>query len=174
MRMKIKMNGNSLLGCKRGQFIQLSIIIVILSAAGILYIFLQTVSDDMNTSIQADSDMSSEAKQSYSQINGAQGSVFDSGIAIILVGAWLLCLGLAYNSQSSPLLLVIAIFVIVSLGFVAMILSNAWDEFSTTAGLSDSLASYPITNFILSNYLAVFLVMGFSTVIVGMSRGGGF
>jgi hypothetical protein len=105
---------------------------------------------------------------------GSLGSVNDSGIAIILVGAWLLCLGLAYNSGGSPLLLVVSLFIVVLLGFVGMLLSNAWAEVSTDSGLSGVVDSLPITNFILSNFLVFVLVIGFSVVWVGVSRGGGF
>lgn len=130
--------------------------------------------EDINSAVQSEPDMSVESKSAMQGQADATGSTFDSGIAIILAGVWLLCLGLAYNSQGSPLLLVIALFVIAALALVGMILSNSWSEFVGAGGFSDVVDSYPITNFILTHYLIFVLVMGFSTVIVGISRGGGF
>ena len=168
------MGRSSLLGCKKGQWVPLTFVIVILLVLGILYVFLQSVTEDLNTDLQADPDFGVEAKASMASTSAAQGSVFDSGVAIVLVGAWLLCLGLGYNSQGSPLLLVVALFIIVALGFVGMILSNAWGEFSESEGLSGVVDSYPITNFVLSHYLVFVVVIGFTTLLISMSRGGGF
>lgn len=156
---------------KRGQFVQIAFGIVVIFAAAVLFIFLQSVSNDINTGIQGDEEISTEAKASMSQTTGAQSSVFDSGLGIVLGGLFLVCLGLAYNSQGSPFLLVVALFIVVALGLAAMILGNAWEEFASEESTS---AQYPIANFILTHYLAVFLVMFFCTLIVGMSRGGGF
>ena len=67
-----------------------------------------------------------------------------------------------------------AIVVIVALGFVSMILSNFWDELSGTDGFSDFADSMPMTGYFLDYYLISVLLMGFTTLMVGFSRGGGF
>jgi hypothetical protein len=159
---------------KRGQWLQLTLVIVILFGLGIAYLFLGTITEDLNTTIQAETGMSAQSKLVMQTHADSQGSVFDSSIAVVLAGVWLLCLALAYNAQGNPLLLVVALFIIVALGVVGMFLSNAWDEFSTDPGFSSAAGDYLITGFVLSNYLVFVLVMGFSTLMVGMSRGGGF
>ena len=83
-------------------------------------------------------------------------------------------MGLAYNSGSSPMLMVVAIFIIVAIGFAGMILSNMWDSISSDANFSSTASELPMTDFLLQNYLLVILVMGFSTLIVGFSQRGGF
>jgi hypothetical protein len=159
---------------KRGQYVQLAFLVVILFAIGIIYLALQMATEDINTSLQGEADFGAEAQAAMQSQTDSTGSVFDSSIAIVLVGVWLLCMGLAYNSQGSPLLLVVALFIIVALGFVGMILSNSWEEFSESGGFTDVADSYPITNFVLTNYLIFVIVLGFTTLLVGMSRGGGF
>ena len=48
--------------------------------------------------------MDNHSKESSLNQTNATGDVFDSGVVIVLLFSWLLCLGLAYNSGSSPML----------------------------------------------------------------------
>jgi hypothetical protein len=148
-------------------------IIVILLALGIVMLVLTQFQSSINDVVQQ-SDMDNTSKVHMQNQSNATGSVFDSSVMIVLVGTWLLCLGLAYNSGSSPLLLVVALFIIVALAFAGMILSNAWDAVSESVGLEAGLSGMPMTNYVLSNFLIYILVVGFSTLMVAFSQRGGF
>lgn len=164
----------SVSNCKRGQWLQLTFGIVLILVLGIVFLVLSKFGSDINDEIQGETDISSEAKVVSSAHTNATGNVFDSSMAFVLVGIWLLCLGLAYNSGGSPMLLIIALVVIVALGFAGMIFSNTWDEVAGDGDFSNARSELPMTGLFLDNYLIVVLVMGFSTVMVGLSRGGGF
>lgn len=169
-----KLRSGLIFASKRGQWVQLTLLIVVLFALGITFLFLGMVTEDINGEIQDEVSMSNQSKLMMQTQADSQGSVFDTSIVIVLAGLWLLCLALAYTAQGNPLLLVVAMFIIVALGVVGMILSNAWEEFRASDGFSSVAGDYGITNFILSNYLVFVVVMGFTTLWVGMSRGGGF
>ena len=165
---------HSIFGSKKGQWIQLIFSVVFLLVLGIVFLSLTKVTGSLNDQIQASDSLDNSSKSSMQAHTSATPNVFDSSIAIILALIWLLCLALAYNSAGSPMLLAISLIIIVGLGFVGMILSNTWDSVAGSQDFSSTRQELAITGFFLDNYLAVVLVMAFSTVIVAMSRGGGF
>jgi hypothetical protein len=142
--------------------------------AGIIFLVLSNFANDINDAVQLEPDISVEAKVVSEEQAGATSGFFDSAVVIVFVGVWLLCLGLAYNSGSSPMLMVVAILVIVALGFTSMILSNTWDDLAGDESFSATRDTLPMTGFLLDHYLLVCLTMGFSTLVIGVSKGGGF
>jgi len=114
---------------KRGQWMQFILLVVVVLALGMVYLAMGFFSNQINDELQLDASFSNQSKLVSQTHVDSQGSVFDSSILIIIAGLWLLCLALAYNSKGSPLLLVVALFVVMAMGFVGMILSNTWEEF---------------------------------------------
>jgi multidrug efflux pump subunit AcrB len=152
---------------------QFMFVIVILLALGIIMLVLTTFQSSINDVVQQ-SDMDNTSKVHMQAQSDATGGTFDAMVMLVLVGTWLLCLGLAYNSGSSPLLLVVALFIIVALAFAGMMLSNAWSAVADSVGLESGLAGMPMTNYVLSNFLVYILVVGFTTLMVSFSQRGGF
>lgn len=157
---------------KRGQFIQMAVFIVIFLVLGFIFVASNLAGNKINTMIQADSTMSSEAKSVMQANVDSQPFVFDSGAALVVIIVWLVCLGLAYNAASNPFMFVAAIFMILALGFAGMVMSNTWDAFYNDSGINSSASQFTMTNFLLQHYLIVILVMGFSTLMVFLYRQG--
>jgi len=163
-----------LLKSKKAQWLQMAFVIVILLVLAIITLALTSFQSDINDMIQGSELMDNTSKVQMQNQTDATGSVFDAGIMIVLVIMWLLCLGLAYNSGSSPLLFVVAIFIIVALSFAGMMLSNTWDAVSSSDGFEDALSDMPMTNYVLQYYLVYVLIVGFTTLLVAFSQRGGF
>jgi hypothetical protein len=162
--------GVSNLKFKKGQMVQLALGVVLIFALLIVFVALNLVTKTVNTSIQAETDISTEAKAVSADVSASYDNVFDQGLMMVLVGIWLLVMALAYVGANNPLFLVVAVLVLASLGFVGMILSNGYSEFSSDVDVAAFAADFPMSNFILNNYLVVVLVIGFSGVIVYLYR----
>lgn len=159
---------------KKGQWVNFAFVIVIVLALAITMLVLTQFQSGINDMIQTNEGMSNESKVMMQAQSDSTGNVFDAGIIMVLVFMWLLCLGLAYNSGSSPLLFVVALFIIFALGFSGMILSNSWEAVSEASGFESALADMPMTNYILSHYLVYILIVGFTTLMVAFTQRGGF
>lgn len=159
---------------KKGQFVQLVIGVVFIFALLFVYLFGYRAFAGINDEFQLDAEFTNESKVIMQQAEDTYPSVFDGVVVFLFVAVWILCVVLAYQSGSNPVLAVFAFILVAVLGVVGMFLSNAWSEVSG-GDMAEFSGAFPMSNFLLSNYLVVVLVVGFSTVIVGVSRmGGGF
>lgn len=150
---------------KKGQWIQVSLAVVIILVLAFVAVFSKIAFDAVNVEIQA-SDMTNESKVSIQQNVDAYPSMMDSIIMFFFIGMWISCLILAYFSSDHPLMGVIAILLIIVLGVVGMFLSNVWNGLETDPTTSSVVTSFPMTNFILQNYLITVIVMSGSTLMV--------
>lgn len=158
---------------KKGQFVQLIVSVVMIVLFMIIALFGSQISDNINSAIQADSEIDSEAKVKINELNNTYPSLFDGIGMLVFVGLWIFCLASAYNSDSNPLWLVVALFIIAALGVVGMILNNVWTTFETDSVMSVYTQEFPMMSFLLSRYLMVVLAMGFTTVMVAVYKNQG-
>jgi hypothetical protein len=159
---------------KRAQYVQLALTIVVLFVFVIIAVFVYQASSQINDAIQVDDSMSVESKETLDSINTSYPSVFDGIGMFVFVGLWIFSLVLAYYSSSNTVMIFISLFVIAALAIVGMVLNNVWVSVYDDADTGSFAASFPMMNFIFSNYLLVVIVMGVTTLIVGVTRGGGF
>lgn len=159
---------------RRGQVPFVAVILLIIIFLLLAFIGVSSLlgASQINTMVQ-NSDMSNESKQAMQSNVNSQPLVFDAGAVFVVVIAWLMCLGFAYNAADNPFMIVAAIVIIVSLGFTGMLLSNVWDKFYSDSGVNAYAVQYPMTNFFLQHYLILILVISFSTLIVYMYNQGG-
>ena len=88
------------------------------------------------------------------------------GVAIFaFLGFWLLAVILAYNSASHPFIGVLAVLLVIVVAVVGMMLSNTWSDISTDSDVSTIAAGFPMSGFILDNYLLYVLAVGVSVVL---------
>lgn len=162
-----------MLKSKRGWFAQAIIGIVILFALGIVYALTFMAQKTINDEIQLDDTLSNESKVTMQNTTTAYPSTFDSAIGFVSVIIWIIILGLAYKGASNPLFVVVAILVISALGFVGIILGNVWSELDADNDLNTYTSEFPITSFLLGNFLTYVLILLFSGVMVYMFANGG-
>ena len=157
---------------KQGQFVQVILLIVIVFALLLVYVFTSQAFSGINDSFQADQSLTNESKAQLQSSVDAYPSTFDGIVVFVLVGLWILCLIFAYNAGSNPVLGVFAFLIIAALAVVGAILSNAWEDISEDSAMSSFASDFPMSSYILNHYVVVVLVVGFSSFMVGLSRGG--
>lgn len=152
---------------------QVILLIVLVFGLAVVYVFTSQAMSGINDSLQADVELSNSSKATMQAATDSYASTFDSIIVFVLVGLWILCLIMAYNSGDNPVLAIFSIIIIAALAVVGAILSNAWEEMSTDSELSTFANDFPMTGYVLDHYMTVVLVIAFSTLMVGVSRSGG-
>ena len=148
---------------KKGLWSELLYIIVFLFAFTIISVFIYKAFNGINIELQQVEQLSNESKAIVNNAATGFPSLWDGIGAFILVGLWAFTLLAAYNSQYHPLWGVLSIFIIVTFGFVSMVLANAYASIYENVA---EAASFPLMNFFLSNYLTVVLVFAGSAVLV--------
>lgn len=144
-----------------GESIQLLIVIFLFA---ILAVVGFKVFGEVNTDIQADTDINPIAKAELDDLHDRFPETFDG--AFITIFALLFVLGivssLLFDSHPAFLIVVVVImaFLMVASGFI----SNSWSEFMSDSELSSFTSSFPITNWFLQNLL---LVIGVSVITFG-------
>lgn len=159
---------------KKAQYVELTVTLVFIIAFVLVAIFVYQAFSEVNDDIQADAEFSTESKATVADLENSMPSLFDGIGILILVGMWVVSLVVAYNSDGNPLMVIIALFIVVALGFVAMVLSNTWAEVYNDDETASFAVDFPIMNYVFENYLVVIVIMCFSVLLVGVYRGGGF
>ena len=133
-------------------------------------LFVYKTFNEINTDFQADATFNNESKAVMQDMNDRYPATFDALTLVIVVGFFLFSLVAGYFSNSHPALIPVFFIIAVVLGLVSMILSNTWSEVVSDPELAVTLTSFPITNWVLSNYLLVIGAGMFSALIVMFMR----
>jgi len=140
---------------KKGQIdIILLIVILLISFAIISYVGYGVITD-LNDEIQGDSSLGESTKNVSNDIQ-VQYPSFNDGLFIFMFGLFFIGgLVAAYFSDVTPFYYVIFIVVTVFLMIAGGLISNTWDDFSSDAEYSGYDASFPMTDWVMDNYILV-------------------
>jgi len=160
--------------CKKGNTVSDTIsVVVMLLIFAFAGIFGKYAFNEINDDIQADSDMTNKTKTVVGDIHARSGSFFDGLFIFFLVLIWALMLVASFVVDSHPIFFVFALILMIFVFFVAAELGNAYEEVTDDSDLAPVVASdFPMTDWIMSHFLLVAIVIGFSIIIVlfGKSR----
>jgi hypothetical protein len=145
-------------GSKRTGFMMESLyLIVTITIFAIVAVVFGGLYNDLNTDIQAETDMSNSSKtlaaENYSRYSNTTDGVF---FALFAFG-FIVLLGMAWLSYESPIFLIVLIVLLLAMLIIGAIFANTWVEF-TDDDYSTQASNVPITNHILSNFLIYVLV----------------
>lgn len=121
---------------------------------------------DINTDIQANSDLSNTSKQVSSDLYDRYPSAMDGIFVLAFVLLWGMVLVASFMIDSHPIFFIFTLILFIFVLFVGGILGNAYDEFIGMDDISGLETSFPMTNWILSNFLIVIVVIGLSIALV--------
>ena len=160
---------------KKGSLpLELLVVVIVLFAFG-LFIFLgKTLIDDLDADVQADPDLSAQAKSTSSTLKTRLPNVFDGGLALVFVLLWIGILIMGYmNDVSGGYFILAVILLAITIG-IAMMIDNAYSDVISDEDFNDMPTYFPMTNFILDNLALIIAVMGGSLLIVlyGKMNGG--
>jgi len=156
------------LGCnsKKGMIGSFLGITIVLLAFAIMSIVGLVIFNEMNEDFQTDSGISNSTKQEVDNLYNRTPTTLDGIFLFIFVGLWIIALLMAWLSENSIALVIVVIVVMIFLLIVAAIFSNTYEEISTDDTLITFSSQFPYTDYILTNFLMMVLVVIFSTMLV--------
>jgi hypothetical protein len=148
---------------KRGSFVDIIFLVIIIFVLSILIIVGLQVGETLQTGLQphldnTSQDLVSDALDSYP-------SVFDGIFLTVLIFLTIFIVVTAAMIDTHPVLFILAALLLAALLFVGAILANTFEEIMGDSALSSQAAQFPITMFIMTN-LPIFIgVIGALTII---------
>ena len=141
-------------------FIVILFVLVIATFMG-KYIF-----TSLNDDIQADPDFNNQTQTMMQEQHDRYSGFFDAIFLLVFLLMWGLVLVASFNIDSHPIFFVFSIILLIFVFMVAGYLSNAYDDFSTDPDIASVTATFPMTDWILSHFIIVAVVIGFSVLLV--------
>jgi len=140
-------------------------IIIVLFVLAIIAIVGFTIFDDLNTEIQADSEMSNTSKVYADELHTEYPSLFDGIFIFMLVGFWIAAIIFAFLVDTHPIFLVISIILIIFILAASAYISNTYGEIIGDDAFAASANNFPMSNFVMLHLLETILVIVISIVI---------
>jgi hypothetical protein len=163
----------SISNCK-GNAITDSLVLIVLVFAFILFgIIANMVFNDINTDVQADDDINASVKAKVQDLNTRFPSFFDGLFLFFLILMWALVIVASFNIDAHPIFFIVTIVLLIFVFLVGGEIGNVYEEITADSEISTIAAGFPISNWIMSHFLIVIIVIGFSIVLVlfGKSQG---
>lgn len=129
-----------------------------------------TIVDEFTGEFTEANGYSNESIAAITTADTGYSPVIDSIGMLVIIALWILVFVLAYNSSSHPALAFLSIIIVVILAFVGMMLANTWTDMTDDSDFSSKATSYPMLNFVMTNFLVWVLAFGF-TMILGFFLG---
>jgi hypothetical protein len=101
---------------------------------------------------------------------GRMDNVFDYGILTLFVGVLISLLITSYVLQTNPALFFIVVLVVGIMGAVAGYFSNAYNTFINDSTFTTISSNFPVTNFLMNNYLIIVIITVFLMLIVFFAK----
>lgn len=147
----------------RGQTgLDIILVVVMLFVFAIVAIFAYSMVSDFNTEWQGETDVANASKESMSTFSTQFPTVMDQAFAILVGLLWLALIVTSFLIDSHPAFFVVTVLILLIVFFVAMELSNYFEEIMDESEMTAFAAQFPITNWLMNNLLIVIVVMGLS------------
>lgn len=157
---------------KKGNFVDVLESIPILIFIGFCVLMTFIILSSLNDKIQGMpvSTIPSDAKVGIADLTDAYPKYFD----FLTVAFYIIFLGFSVFSArlipSNPFFMVVAVFVLIALPFLAMIIENVWDGFTQQILISVKVVSIPITDFFLSHLVYFIIFYSFIVAVALLTK----
>ena len=152
---------------KKGSLpLELLLVLVILFGFALIVFISKTLVDDINTDIQADTDISQVAKTNSANMAARLPTIFDAGFVLLFVLMWIAILFFGYNIDTYPAFFIISIVFLIIVIMIASNIESGYNEFMTDSDFSSMSTSFPMTNFILTHLTVTIAIMSVSLIMV--------
>lgn len=140
------------------------VIMFVIALAGVIaYEFFRNV----NNSVQGmdGNIVNTNVKTQFSTSDSRFHLVFDGMFLTLLIGGSIGLMVTSYLLRSNPILFWFMMIIVMLLGAIAGNLSNAFITTITGTQLSTSAALFPMTSFVMANYLVFIIILGFLMIM---------
>ena len=150
----------SLVKNKRGDIPSLIYLVITLFLIGFVFIFGNTLTHKLTTQMEVQLNTSTQFQNSTAisalqKIRTTDDYIWDYGFLAIYIGS-IAALGIsAYATRISAIFFWFYALMGIIVLMIGVMLANAWQTGVATSALSDSVARFPITNFLLGSYAPI-------------------
>lgn len=171
MRRGIGKKRSRFLGCKKGNAILDSILVLVVLFAFILIVIIgKIIFDDTNDEIQSDANFDNSTKAIVQEQNTRYTTLFDGAFIFIFALVWILALVASFFIDTHPIFLVITVILLIIVFIIGAYLGNAYEEFSLEDDFSSVVPSFPMANWVMTHLLIVIGVVAFSIVLAMFAK----
>jgi len=154
----------------------LALVIIMVFAFSIFFGY--KLLDEVNTSFQADADMSTEAKATISNYHAVYPSNWDASFLMFIILLWVFFLVSTFFLDSHPIFFIIFLILIIFVLITSMVINNVWYDTITDDDFSIYQTNFPIIMWYFDNILAVWIVISCSCLVTLFAKsrleGGGY
>lgn len=129
------------------------------------------VLDPINTDIQADDDFSTQAKAISADSSGGFGTFWDTAIVLVLVFLWAAALISSQFINTQPVFFAFSVFGLIILLIVAMSIEQSYEDTIGDSEYSGVELEYPKVHFLMSNIVAVIMIIALTVMIALYAKG---
>tara|TARA_R110002033_G_scaffold117111_1_gene161288 strand:+ start:182 stop:694 length:513 start_codon:yes stop_codon:yes gene_type:complete len=168
------MNGLKKLGSKKGNVPLEAIIgMFLLFTIAIFWVVSSLVFTDITEAMVEDGDLDPIANTSITNLESRFSETFDGAFGLIFILLWIATLISAFYIDTSPVVFIISMTLLIILLVSAGFLGNAFAEVVEDSFLSSAGDKFPIMSFIMQHLVAFILLIGggVGLVLYGKSRG---
>lgn len=138
---------------------------VILFAFGIALMLIYPVFSDLNTEIQNDNSLPSQAKTISQTSFDNYPSTLDGLFVLVMVLLWIISIVASFQIDSHPIFFVVVIGLMIAVTVIAQLLASGYVDMFSDSSIATLITTFPMTNFVLSNLHLFSLVVGGSILI---------
>jgi len=151
---------------KKGNAVLDSLMVLIMITVFSLMVFFgYQMFSDLNTDLQADGDLSTDAKEKVQATYDAYPTLFDGLFVLAMVLLWALVIVASFMIDAHPIFFVFTIVLLVFVLYVGAEMSNMFNEITTDADLNAYRTSFPMTVYLMEHLVVLICVIGASVLL---------
>jgi uncharacterized membrane-anchored protein len=155
---------------KRGNaIVDTALIVAILFVLALVWIIGSYVQGQLNTELQASDDINADGKAIMQQTTDSAYKVLDGAILFMLIIFWILAIVSSFMIDSHPIFFILSVILLIVVFGVVIALGNAFHDIFTNE-ITGQEAKFPFTFFIFNHLLPIFIVVGFSILVVMVAK----
>lgn len=155
----------SILKNKRGDIGEIMLIIVIMFTIAIIAPIGYKLISEINPKIQNTTTLPTVGKEALNTAQDRYVNIFDGAYLLILVMLIIAVVIGAAMLDVHPMFFIIAVIALAIFIIVTAILSNAFQEYSTTTAISPYISQFPIILFVMQHYATIIVGVGFMVLV---------
>lgn len=157
---------------RKGFAVDLFLTVVLLFVVAIAAVVAWYFMGQIDVAFRNETQISSTISGKFTASTNVLDNTFDAVVLTLLIGIVISLAGISYVLRTNPVMFMLVWLVTIIVGAVAGYLSNAWVNV-TSGVLSTSVNNFPITEFLMQNYMIITIVNAFLMLIIFFGTPGG-